>query len=603
MELTGLKRIRNKSLPKFVGGGEIVGYDSITDLIGANSPYIGNIQKQSIQNTNTDIKKQQWLQNPVMNQTTNPFTGVNYGNKKENIPQKNTLNIEQQLPEMLSFATTAINNASPGFDHNDLIAATGNSYGSVRGVKYARRTGIESAIDDAESQLQSRQLSNIVSLIGQGANIGSNLMGSGSAANFKFKNGKLPGFSFGGALIGGGAGLIAGALTSAISASKADSEERMMRDFLNREDIFNRNGALSTVMQQDDLLARGNQEQYKIRYKNGKCPKYSNGAEVHTSHGVANTDNIPQNSWVDGEEKIFGADGSVHQIPPSPSGKTDTFRANVKDGDLILPKEYADLANTREQAEYVMNYIVAPEMRAKGVPGYSKGKLPGYKFGSQNTLMTSLGVLGGATQMLSALNSSVKRPNTFVKNPYGQRAANILAGMRISDYPILPELYNQYAKTMYGISNSGGLSGGQKTLARLSALNNLQNNYAKLQQSNQMQNNQYKTTYADYISKLGAQEASDRMNAMRHDLDYYSKAHAAKQNGIQVGYANIMNALGQGYKNYIKEKQFEDTISLYQSDQKLKQDEIQMLKNSMNSYAPYMTQDQWKRIGELNKWR
>lgn len=518
------------------------------------------------------------------------------------IPQKKTINVEQQLPEMLSFATTAINNASPGFDHNDLIAATGNSYGNVRGVKYARRTGIESAIDDAESQLQSRQLSNIVSLIGQGANIGSKLMGSGSGSNFKFKNGKLPGFSFGGALIGGGAGLIAGALTSAISASKADSEERMMRDILNREDIFNRNGALSTVMQQDDLLARGNQEQYKIRYKNGKCPKYSNGAEVHTSHGVTNTDNIPQNSWVDGEEKIFGADGSVHQIPPSPSGKTDTFRANVKDGDLILPKEYANLANTREQAEYVMNYIVAPEMRAKGVPGYKCGKLPGYKFGSQNTMMTSLGVLGGAAQMLPALNSSVKRPNTFVQNPYGQRAANILAGMRVSDYPILPELYNQYAKAMYGISNSGGLSGGQKTLARLSALNNLQNNYAKLQQSNQMQNNQYKTTYADYISKLGAQEASDRMNAMRHDLDYYSKAHAAKQNGIQVGYANIMNALGQGYKNYIKEKQFEDTISLYQSDQKLKQDEIQMLKNSMNSYAPYMTQDQWKRIGELNKW-
>lgn len=594
MELKNKKYINNTGrLPRFEHGAPTSPWLMMKQGLGNNSfissDFDNAINRDSGISTYDDPYK------------LNPNLKPGY-QKDPYIPQKKTIDVEQQLPEMLSFATTAINNASPGFDHNDLIAATGNSYGSVRGVKYARRTGIESAIDDAESQLQSRQLSNIVSLMGQGANIGSKLMGSGSSSNFKFKNGKLPGFSFGGALIGGGAGLIAGALTSAISASKADSEERMMRDFLNREDIFNRNGALSTVMQQDDMLLRGDQEKYKIRYKNGKCPKFAEGAEVHTSHGTTSTDNVPQNSWVDGEEKIFGADGSVHQIPPSPSGKTDTFRANVKDGDLILPKEYANLANTREQAEYVMNYIVAPEMRAKGVPGYKCGKLPGYKFGSQNTMMTSLGVLGGAAQMLSALNSSVKRPNTFVQNPYGQRAANILAGMRVSDYPILPELYNQYAKTMYGISNSGGLSGGQKTLARLSALNNLQNNYAKLQQSNQMQNNQYKTTYADYISKLGAQEASDRMNAMRHDLDYYSKAHAAKQNGIQVGYANIMNALGQGYKNYIREKQFEDTLSLYQSDQKLKQDEIQMLKNSMNSYTPYMTQDQWKRIGELNKW-
>lgn len=594
MELKNKKYINNTGrLPRFEHGAPTSPWLMMKQGLGNNS-FIGSDFDNAI-NRDSGIST---YDDPYK---LNPNLKPGY-QKDPYIPQKKTINVEQQLPEMLSFATTAINNASPGFDHNDLIAATGNSYGSVRGVKYARRTGIESAIDDAESQLQSRQLSNIVSLMGQGANIGSKLMGSGSSSNFKFKNGKLPGFSFGGALIGGGAGLIAGALTSAISASKADSEERMMRDFLNREDIFNRNGALSTVMQQDDMLLRGDQEKYKIRYKNGKCPKFAEGAEVHTSHGTTSTDNVPQNSWVDGEEKIFGADGSVHQIPPSPSGKTDTFRANVKDGDLILPKEYANLANTREQAEYVMNYIVAPEMRAKGIPGYKCGKLPGYKFGSQNAMMTSLGVLGGAAQMLSELNSSVKRPNTFVQNPYGQRVANILAGMRVSDYPILPELYNQYAKTMYGISNSGGLSGGQKTLARLSALNNLQNNYAKLQQSNQMQNNQYKTTYADYISKLGAQEASDRMNAMRHDLDYYSKAHAAKQNGIQVGYANIMNALGQGYKNYIREKQFEDTLSLYQNDQKLKQDEIQMLKNSMNSYAPYMTQDQWKRIGELNKW-
>lgn len=510
------------------------------------------------------------------------------------IPQEKPINVQEQLPGVLNFAATAINNASPGFDHNDLMAATTNSYGNVRGVKYLRKTGISKAIDDAESGLQSRQLGNILSLMGQGANVGAN-----------FKNGKLPGFSFGGALIGGGAGLIAGALTSAISSSKADSEERMARDFINRENIFNQNGALTTVLQQDDMLLRGDQEKYKIRYKNGKCPKFAEGAEVHTSHGTTSTDNVPQNSWVDGEEKIFGADGSVHQIPPSPSGKTDTFRANVKDGDLILPKEYANLANTREQAEYVMNYIVAPEMRAKGVPGYKCGKLPGFSKGSNtsaNALMTSLGVLGGGMQMLQALNSSVKRPNTYVPNTYGQRAANILAGLRVSDYPILPELYNQYAKTMYGISNSGGLSGGQKTLARLAALKNLQNNYAKLQASNQMTNNQYKASYADYISKLGAQEASDRMKASQFDLDYYSKAHAARQNGIQMGYANMMNALASGYKNQFKLDQFYDTMDLYRDDQKRNWAEIEQMSKA-NDYTGWMNnRDEYMEYGRKKGW-
>lgn len=90
-----------------------------------------------------------------------------------------------------------------------------------------------------------------------------------------------------------------------------------------------------------------------------------------------------------------------------------------------------------------------------------------------------------------------------------------------------------------------------------------------------MTNNQYKASYADYISKLGAQEAADRMKASQFDLDYYSKAHAARQNGIQMGYANMMNALASGYKNQFKLDQFYDTMDLYRDDQKRNWAEIE----------------------------
>ena len=143
-------------------------------------------------------------------------------------------------------------------------------------------------------------------------------------------------------------------------------------------------------------------------------PCHSEGKNVHTSHGM---EPLPQNAWGDGNEKIFGEDGSVHQLPNSKH--TDSFAINTKPGDIIVPRKYADLVNTRAEALALMNNVVAPEMKAKGVPGYKKGKLPGFVNGAPgaNSLLTTLGVLGGGAQMLAALSSKPKNPNTYVANP------------------------------------------------------------------------------------------------------------------------------------------------------------------------------------------
>ena len=95
---------------------------------------------------------------------------------------------------------------------------------------------------------------------------------------------------------------------------------------------------------------------------------------------------------------------------------------------------------------------------------------------------------------------------------------------------------------MYAISNAGGLSGGQRALARLSALNNLTAQSAKLQQAAQAANIAHRQTYADAMLRYGAADAQNRMAAMQHDYNAYNQAHGAKRAmsskllGNKVGY-------------------------------------------------------------------
>lgn len=93
----------------------------------------------------------------------------------------------------------------------------------------------------------------------------------------------------------------------------------------------------------------------------------------------------------------------------------------------------------------------------------------------------------------------------------------------------MPDLYNTYAKGMYALSNNAGLSGGQRALAKLSAMNNLTANAAKLQQAAQSANIAHRQQYADAMLRYGAADAQNRMAALQHDYNAYSQAHGAKQ--------------------------------------------------------------------------
>jgi hypothetical protein len=67
------------------------------------------------------------------------------------------------------------------------------------------------------------------------------------------------------------------------------------------------------------------------------------------------------------------------------------------------------------------------------------------------------------------------------------------------------------------------------------------------------------------------------MNALRWDLDYFSKAHAAKQKGIQTGLDVAQTNLEQYYKDSVKGNQYNYMLNLYR--QKLDNDKLAILNN------------------------
>ena len=70
------------------------------------------------------------------------------------------------------------------------------------------------------------------------------------------------------------------------------------------------------------------------------------------------------------------------------------------------------------------------------------------------------------------------RPNTYVDNPYEIDALSTLAGLRMNPYPIMQQLRSAETRTNRAIDRSGGLSAGQRSLGRISALYGTQQNIA-----------------------------------------------------------------------------------------------------------------------------
>ena len=339
-----------------------------------------------------------------------------------------------------------------------------------------------------------------------------------------------------------------------------------------------------------------------------------------------------QNSWVSEGESVWNpTTGYANYITHGPN---DSARANLKDedvvfGDVINPltgksfktdaapyiiaKEKLDkmaptskgwlskqtkqawekaakpvsdqISATLNNLAQIQQYVktdeqTQPLMKAKY--GKNSNMLPGFKNAKNSgqpvripwttdLIPFLLGSGASLAQYFGAHGDKPYKPDTFVRNEYLQKGLRDLASLRISSYPIIQAQMDAEARANSGIMQSGGLSFPQKHLSRLASLYGTQQNIANALANNQAQNNAYAANAANAGLQYYGQDANSRMQALRHDLDYYTRAHAAQKQGEQIGVYNFLNNLNQYAANEFKRKSYNYMMNRY--DQELTKDQ------------------------------
>lgn len=404
------------------------------------------------------------------------------------------------------------------------------------------------------------------------------------------KDGKLPGYKSGsvgnvagatasgaamgsvagpwGAAIGGAVGLIGSTIGEIFSSDKQAENERAAMNATNAYNLDQRGIALGKARSIYNAKKYGDPMAQSLygTYASGKIASSAGPVREEATARVSN-----------GEVIANKFTGNMYRVPGTKNNK-DGKLAAISDSDTIVTNKYglSDYAwrtGDIEGAEEMMKIL--------GKPQYKCGKLPGHAEGwLGNAIPAALGSIASLSQYIEAKNNKPYRPYTYAANPYERDSLSTLAGLSINPYPIMNQLRSAEARTNRAIDIAGGLSGGQRTAARLANLNTTQNNIANLLGNIQTQNNAYKTTYAKAALEAGQQARTARMQANQWDLDMYSKAHAARNKGIQTGIANMLSQIQQYQANEFKRRQFNDTMDLYRADQKQRAEQNAWIRNN-----------------------
>ena len=203
-------------------------------------------------------------------------------------------------------------------------------------------------------------------------------------------------------------------------------------------------------------------------------------------------------------------------------------------------------------------------------PSYRCGKdrLPGYANGRPTILDTIIptgtGALLSLGQYFQAKNQRPKGSDIYASNPYEQAALNQMDSFRINPYAIARANADAERRAAYQVGNIGGLTSGQRGAGRIAlALGTMANN-AKALNDIELQNIQLAQQAAQAKINAGDDYAKRRMAASAQDYENYASAHAARQQGMQVGLRNFMDYLNSYMSNEYKRKQGINILDLYQ---------------------------------------
>lgn len=179
-------------------------------------------------------------------------------------------------------------------------------------------------------------------------------------------------------------------------------------------------------------------------------------------------------------------------------------------------------------------------------------------------------------QMLNRWNKEQPMmPNTYAANRYAGQALQRLNQLKIDPYSQINAARQADRQGYYRISQAGGYTGGQRQNARIASALGTGNTIANILANTQQQNNQYASNWAQQALAEGNADAQRRQTAAQYGWESYNKAYGNKIKGIESHLANLGNIWQARQAQLIKNKQYGDTIDIYQ--QQLNNDQLKIL--------------------------
>lgn len=506
----------------------------------------------------------------------------------------------------------------PVANASELASQAGTSYGNIGGVQYQRQNAVDvdQAVQNAKEQGNQGTMSTAIGGLSAGAAIGS--IGGPLGAGI-------------GAVVGGLGGLLFGNSAKRRAMKRAQRQAELAQRMATNTNIFNRAQAQSDLMGQQYMQKYRNTQGGILYANKGKdMPMYNSGKDkVWSPDGYVSG---LHNSYVGKGEVIANFNSGKASVITKGKVGVDNQKSSVSENDdnIILGNDvdfttgrtfaeqgrpYADKLHFINQSEkkvgkygklsslskntqnlYNKQISSTKQQLLDGLKDISDRQAEQHNYENdmrqyahfasgkwlpymQMAMPSITGIADGIGRYISANKQNIENSDTYYRNPYAQRALQGLAGLRYDVDPELRQYANQQAYNKYAIDQQGGLTAGQKYIAKNSLYNDYMNNVAKLYANANNINNQYKAQYYDQLMKAGEAERSALTAARRYDADIYAKARAAQLNMANQARKDALENLYRMDKRFADYKMWKDTNRIYEQDMTNKKQDVQ---NSLN---------------------
>ena len=414
---------------------------------------------------------------------------------------------------------------------DDLLQEVGSAEGNIGGVSYQTQNEINA--QEVAAQTSAENKANTVGLMGKGASLGASV---GSVA------GPV------GGLIGGAVGAIGGLVGGLFGSSKRKREMRRRvaeaQDKALRQNDFSRNGALTSVLQQNYAREYGDTESQSLYgFKDGMLPGFVNG--------------FTPNCKLSNGEHVILHDPIGNPIADIPVGRGRDNKDTLK---AFIPNNASVITNKNGATEYLertgdingAEYLTAMNIQNKK---YKNGKLPGFSGGKwgvpewANLTGNLIPLIATDIEYNKAKSEPLGSYTATHSNPNASIASDMMSQRRYNPYQSYRDVWDLYAKNNYA-SNNSGLSSSQRNLLRTTNYANTLDNIFKINDHAQQMNNQYLGENAQFLDNQGRFNTQLRQTDDIKRYDTYTQSHGAQSEILSKLLAQKGNLWQNLYKGF-----------------------------------------------------